>query len=636
MILTILTLILLGYFLQEELRITEGVLGVPLDDAWIHFQFARNLSQGHGFSYNPGEPTPGSTAPLWTILLAGVSILSSDILRPAIALSAIFFLLSIWLTFGFTYWISRSYWPAFLAALGTILVGRFLWAGMAAMETTAFAALSLAAIWIYSKHGLRLLPALLFALASQFRPEGHALFALAIVDSGYQWWQDQRGFSEGRLNSLILQFLPVVAVYILIAAPYSIFSLISTGRPLPNTFYAKVGSQNFISMRTFQETVLWHWQDNPFSLLFLFFGIIPMWRRSRLAVLWLLGLPLFTAVITDFTWHHGRYTLPLIPLQMATAAIGIHFLVGKLAERRSIIRGVNRSNSVWIFAVLLVGLFVVGGAWRLPYWATMLGNNTREILDIDVAQGKWLAENTPVDTIIAVDDIGAIGYLSERRILDMNGLISPEVWPALQAEEGLPRNQMLTRILSQAEPDMMAAFPLWRWDIATNPAVSQPLYHVQTDTHSIIFQQDAYIYEMMWPYVKEADPAQKMAVTYGDEIRFLGFDITARNPLELTLYWESQMDISPSYDVFVHLVDEYGQIVAQVDQKPVGGLASTDVWQPGDIIRDPLIVPLPSNLSQGTYELRLGVYSLESGQRLPVNGSTAIDNALILSSIILP
>lgn len=61
--LTVLLLLLLGVFLQTELRLTGGRLGVPLDDAWIHYQFARNLAQGDGFSYNPGEPTPGSTPP---------------------------------------------------------------------------------------------------------------------------------------------------------------------------------------------------------------------------------------------------------------------------------------------------------------------------------------------------------------------------------------------------------------------------------------------------------------------------------------------------------------------------------------------------------------------------------------------
>src|SRR5262245_35937504 len=44
----------------------------PLDDSWIHLHFARNLAEGAGFAYNPGVPVPGSTAPLWTLVLAGV------------------------------------------------------------------------------------------------------------------------------------------------------------------------------------------------------------------------------------------------------------------------------------------------------------------------------------------------------------------------------------------------------------------------------------------------------------------------------------------------------------------------------------------------------------------------------------
>ena len=56
----------------------------------------------------------------------------------------------------------------------------------------------------------------------------------------------------------------------------------------------------------------------------------------------------------------------------------------------------------------------MGGAQRLSYWADMLGTNTKEIEEIDVALGHWLAENTPQDALIAVDDIGAIAYISGR------------------------------------------------------------------------------------------------------------------------------------------------------------------------------------------------------------------------------
>ena len=56
----------LGLLALTADRFTGGQGGVPLDDAWIHFQFARNLARGDGLSFNPGEPTSGSTAPLWS------------------------------------------------------------------------------------------------------------------------------------------------------------------------------------------------------------------------------------------------------------------------------------------------------------------------------------------------------------------------------------------------------------------------------------------------------------------------------------------------------------------------------------------------------------------------------------------
>ena len=55
-------------------RVVAGVAGFPLDDAWIHLHFARNLAEGAGFAYNPGRPVAGSTAPLWTLLLAAGAV----------------------------------------------------------------------------------------------------------------------------------------------------------------------------------------------------------------------------------------------------------------------------------------------------------------------------------------------------------------------------------------------------------------------------------------------------------------------------------------------------------------------------------------------------------------------------------
>src|SRR5262245_47221622 len=56
---------------QSQIAGTWGFASFPLDDSWIHLHFARNLAEGHGFAYNPGVPVAGSTAPLWTLVLAG-------------------------------------------------------------------------------------------------------------------------------------------------------------------------------------------------------------------------------------------------------------------------------------------------------------------------------------------------------------------------------------------------------------------------------------------------------------------------------------------------------------------------------------------------------------------------------------
>ncbi len=41
--------------------------------------------------------------------------------------------------------------------------------------------------------------------------------------------------------------------------------------------------------------------------------------------------------------------------------------------------------------------------------------------------GTWLERNSPSDAVVAAPDIGAIGYYSDRRVLDLGGLVTPEI-----------------------------------------------------------------------------------------------------------------------------------------------------------------------------------------------------------------
>jgi hypothetical protein len=88
----------------------------------------------------------------------------------------------------------------------------------------------------------------------------------------------------------------------------------------------------------------------------------------------------------------------------------------------------------------------------------------------------------------------------------------------------------------------------------------------------------------------------------------------AGNALHLVLYWQADAPVTARYTVFTQLFSPTGELVAQQDNWPVEGLAPTDSWQPGVIIRDPYRLAIPHAVEAGTYRLRLGLY-LPEGRR---------------------
>ena len=84
--------------------------------------------------------------------------------------------------------------------------------------------------------------------------------------------------------------------------------------------------------------------------------------------------------------------------------------------------------------------------------------------------------------------------------------------------------------------------------------------------------------------------------------------------LDVVLYWQADSPVDGGYTVFTQLFDDTGQLVAQQDNVPVRGLAPTDTWQPGTLIRDPYALIVPSDVDAGTYRLHIGLYDAEGRQ----------------------
>jgi hypothetical protein len=113
----------------------------------------------------------------------------------------------------------------------------------------------------------------------------------------------------------------------------------------------------------------------------------------------------------------------------------------------------------------------------------------------------------------------------------------------------------------------------------------------------------------------------RMDVAFGDMFRLRGYELrvdTYNSQAALTLYWQASRTPDFNYSVFVHLIDESGEIVGQKDHAPGESISYPPVvWWPGDIIADEHNILYKMVSGTGTYRFRVGVYNWVSGERLP-------------------
>jgi hypothetical protein len=574
----------LGLFALTACRLTDGEGGVPLDDAWIHFQFARNLARGDGLSFNPGQPTSGSTAPLWTLLLAGVYLAGGEFPFAGQVLSGACFLAALATTYALGVRLTGKRWAGWLAGTVVAANGRMVWAGLSALETCLFAALSLLAIGAHvsdrpalrqaqgTAGRYRLRTAALFGLAALTRPEGYLLFALSLVDFALRIAccvlrvpsHATRNTKHATRNTFHVSRLILPAlVFAAIVLPYLIFSLRTSGHLLPNTYHAKA-VVSFLPDRDFLSVAARYLiLDNPLLLPFYVLGVGVLlcpalsgstalsWSKepalmvrqahhaglskepapslskepalslskepalslskghASLLSLWSVGLPLVYACLHAVLYQHGRYLIPLIPCNAIVGVVGL-LAAGRLAARRWTLtpalslggRGRTLTPALSLggrggrgLAVLVAGLVVAGTAWRLPAMARLYAWNVDNVNEMHVALGWWVAEHTPPDAVLALNDIGAIAYVSERPVVDLAGLVTPEVVPLLHAPD---RDARLADLMAEQGVQYVAIFPNWFPGLAARTDVLEPVYQVTLERNTIAGGETMVVYRAHW------------------------------------------------------------------------------------------------------------------------------------------
>ncbi|MEN0063657.1 MAG: hypothetical protein AAGA48_16010 [Myxococcota bacterium] len=231
---------------RVALRLTQGLSGLALvallvqmirlrfvcDDAYISFRYVRNLLEGHGLVFNPGEWIEGYTNFLWVIEVAALWAVGID---PALAS-----LMLSWTMTGAVVWVTarwaRQHGDAWVVALAMLLLATerslAVWAsgGLATRQFTLFVTV---AWWLGSQPGRRAAAgaSAMWGLAALTRPEAYLLAPLSMGLSFIDRWR------KGTLDRLTIVAwgLPAAALVTLHLA----FRRWAYGEWLPNTYYAK-------------------------------------------------------------------------------------------------------------------------------------------------------------------------------------------------------------------------------------------------------------------------------------------------------------------------------------------------------------------------------------------------------------
>jgi len=429
-------------------RRAAGEFGFPLDDSWIHVRFAQNLARGYGFSFNPGQPASTTTGPLWTLLLALGYRLTGEYLFTSAVLNWLFCVLAA-LTAGAlarTIVPNRSFGAA--AAVVVAVTIPLPWLGLSGMEPPLSVWLALLAILLHVRWrdtgGFRsLAPTLLFGLAVYSRPELVLLFPLAMLDRLLMTAREQPGgrYALGWLRDIAIH-TPLFAA---IVAPLVIYNERVIGRPLPSSYYIKAWNYGItwaLAMRDNRllmqsllvapvkeiGALLLMWAGNNVVLIAPFvYAFVRMMRaplslphRSLLIPLLLFAQPVAWAISTSFhraPWFQSqRYVANLGPLYLIVGLAGAWWLwEQRFAQRRGLLLSAG------------LALVLAASLARQPDQARMYALNVKNITQMQVTTARWVTRHLPKDSVLAANDVGAIAAITDMRVLDMIGLVSPEI-----------------------------------------------------------------------------------------------------------------------------------------------------------------------------------------------------------------
>lgn len=284
------------------------------------------------------------------------------------------------------------------------------------------------------------------------------------------------------------------------------------------------------------------------------------------------------------------------------------------------------------FAVILIMVVLIMG---LPQGA-QVANDVSQLRKMHVAAGFWFADVTQPDDLIALNDVGAIVHISDRRVLDLEGLVSEEVIEATAGTDDYTcaHDLQLMRLMLKEPPALIGVFP-WFYPCLTSwQGALQPFNVFSITGETVIAGGEMVVYFPVWEnWAVQAivpDDVTRLDATFEEGITLAGYTLeTVDAGVNVSLWWQVSQTPTRDYNISVHLIDDAGEILAQGDGVPQNGQFFTSLWRAGDIIRDTHLIPLNDGVPVEATAIRIGLYTLD-GSRPPLLRTDADgDSALI-------
>ncbi|MBL8744027.1 MAG: hypothetical protein JNK04_23130 [Myxococcales bacterium] len=470
-------------FISAMLTQTGGELSAPLDDVFIHFDYARSLGRGYPFYWTRESGySSGNTSPLYLVALAfgwiggfrGTSLMAWAIVVACASLVAFFVA------------VARATeplgsWAKYLCPPAVLSVGALDWSLFSGMENAfhlgvwGLATLALERFSIHAKAASRLggpvglLSAALGALVLT-RPESVVCVVVYAVTA--MWLARGRGLRRVAAVGAIAS-----------GGPFLTLAGLATVNRLFTGEWAQAGAIAKLALYDPYATPnekLADWAGNLKHVLLTGFGhhlgdrkwvallvatsaLVPLVARStrgRAAIAWaqIVGWVLLVSLNGQVRWQNERYVMSAVAWLLALAGLGIAVLVSHHGDTL-------RARFAWGGRLALAGIMVVL-YWQhqRPHMRDQIwffARASRNIRDQQLSTGLRFSDLKP--RRILVGDAGAIIYGSDRPGLDLVGLGGYQKLPFARAHRhGLGASiELIERMEDEQRPDYMAIYPDW-------------------------------------------------------------------------------------------------------------------------------------------------------------------------------